>query len=274
MAQTTEMPIQGEVVVKAIANLRQGAASAQAPILRKLAPGEVVTVVALAIGDEVQGNAHWFRTSPDGYLWSGACGPLTPKAGAQPAAADPTVLADSDYAAAATAIGCDAAAIRAVVATEVGIRGLFDEQGRPPILFERHIFHRLTGGKFDAGNPDISNPAQGGYGRFSEQYPKLDRALALDHTAALKSASWGAFQIMGENYAQAGSASVDAFVAAMKASAKNQLAAFVAFIKADHRLATALRDRNWQTFASIYNGPSYAVNHYDAKMKANYDALA
>ena len=27
---------------------------------------------------------------------------------------------------------------------------------RPQILFERHVFHRLTDGKFDDGNPGIS----------------------------------------------------------------------------------------------------------------------
>src|SRR5262249_21522773 len=33
---------------------------------------------------------------------------------------------------------------------------------RPQILYERHVFHRLTGGRFDDG--DLSDSASGGYG--------------------------------------------------------------------------------------------------------------
>ena len=70
---------------------------------------------------------------------------------------------------------------------------------RPQILFERHIFHRLTDGKFDDGQ--ISDPAAGGYGaRGAAQYDRLALALAKDADAALQSASWGIGQIMGMNY--------------------------------------------------------------------------
>lgn len=49
---------------------------------------------------------------------------------------------------------------------------------------------------------------------------------------------------MGENPAQAGFASVELFVAAMRASVSQQLAAFVAFVKADHGLNKALKNKD------------------------------
>lgn len=55
---------------------------------------------------------------------------------------------------------------------------------RPQILFERHIFHRQTGGRFDATSPEIGNKEAGGYGSGgSHQYDRLERAIALDRQA-------------------------------------------------------------------------------------------
>ena len=206
----------------------------------------------------------------------------TPRAAPGPAAAgggdtartNPGGLSEDLYVEAASLLGCEVAAIKAVVKTEVDIRGAFDSSGRPTILFERHKFYKHTNGRFAQSDPDICNAVQGGYGRFSEQYPKLDRAIMLDRPAALKSASWGAFQILGENHVQAGHATVEAFVAAMKSSVAAQLKAFVAFVRGDGRLLTALRTRNWATFARIYNGPGYAKNQYDQHMRSNYQRFA
>ncbi len=194
--------------------------------------------------------------------------------GGSPARAGPGGLSEDLYVEAASQLGCEVAAIKAVVKTEVDIRGAFDTSGRPTILFERHKFYKHTNGRFAQSDPDICNAVQGGYGRFSEQYPKLDRAIMLDRPAALKSASWGAFQILGENHVQAGHATVEAFVAAMKQSVAAQLKAFVAFVRGDGRLSTALRTRNWATFARIYNGPGYAKNQYDQHMRSNYQRFA
>jgi hypothetical protein len=182
-------------------------------------------------------------------------------------------LSDDEYLQAATSIGCEPAVIKAVTQTEVEIRGPFDSKGRPTILFERHYFSKLTGGKYDKANPDISNPTPGGYGLFSEQYPKLERAMKLDKSAALRSASWGAFQIMGNNYSFAGFSTVDAFVEAMKASVQAQLKAFVAFIVNSPVLTKALQEKDWAGFAKVYNGPGYAKNQYDSKMKQNYESF-
>ncbi len=186
---------------------------------------------------------------------------------------DQSAINNAAIDAAAQKIGCERAAVKAVTMTEVGIRGPFDAMGRATILFERHLFHKWTKGRFDAAHPDISNPSGGGYGKFSAQYPKLERAMALDRSAALKSASWGAFQILGENHKAAGYASVEDFVAASKTSLAKQIEGFGNFVVADPRLRKALQVRDWTTFARIYNGPGYRKNNYDVKMRQNYEIL-
>ena len=84
------------------------------------------------------------------------------------------------------------------------------------------------------------------------------------------SASWGAFQIMGENYKQAGYASIGDFVDAMKTSVGDHLNAFVNFINANPKLKSAIQKKDWATFASIYNGPGYRDHHYDTGIADAY----
>ena len=174
---------------------------------------------------------------------------------------------------AAAALGCETAAIRAVA--EVETRGAaFLPSGRPAILFERHVFRRLTEGRFDAEAPEISARLPGGYGKGGEgQYARLRAALALDRAAALKSASWGRFQIMGFNAEAAGFSGVEPFVAAMCESEAAHLFAFVAFVRAKG-LDRALRARDWAGFARGYNGPDFARHAYDRRLAEAWARLS
>lgn len=143
---------------------------------------------------------------------------------------------------------------------------------RPRILYERHIFSRLTGGAFDDG--DISSPKPGGYGPLGEQqYCRLEKAMALDCDAALQSCSWGLGQIMGTNYSMVGFAEIQPMVAAMCESEDAQLVAFAEFLKSS-RLDAALRGHDWTAFARGYNGPDFAKNQYDVKLANASCALA
>lgn len=171
----------------------------------------------------------------------------------------------------AQTLKCEAAAVKAVVATELGIGTPFYKPGVPTILFERHKFSKWSNHKFDQSHPDLSGPWDPKkYGKKSEQYGKLDKAKKLDRIAALKACSWGAFQIMGENHQQAGFGSVDKFVNAMKSSVDEQAKAFVNFVKNSKVLLKALRLKQWATFALKYNGTEYKTNQYDIKMAQNY----
>jgi hypothetical protein len=178
-----------------------------------------------------------------------------------------TGLDDAAIEAAATKIGCQVAAVRAVI--DVESRGGFLPDTRPKILFERHYFARLTKGEFSGSNPDISNPKWGGYKGGAAEYERLGRAIKLDRDAALRSASWGAFQIMGDNYKLCGFATAEDFVKAMVSGAPAQLDAFVAFIKKTG-LSDELIRTDWAGFARGYNGPAYRANKYDDKLGAAY----
>lgn len=135
---------------------------------------------------------------------------------------------------------------------------------RPQILFERHIFHRLTNGRFDDG--DISDPVSGGYGASgAHQFDRLARAITLDRRAALCSTSWGLGQVLGENFAAAGFGDVESMVAATMDSEDAQAAAFAVFIR-QTGLAGSLQSHNWTAFARGYNGPNFSANRYDEKL--------
>lgn len=176
-------------------------------------------------------------------------------------------LTSADFARAAAALGCVPAAVRAVV--EVESKGGFLPDGRVRLLFERHKFSAFTGHAYDADHPAVSARQPGGYLGNAREYDRLDEALSLDRQAALKSASWGAFQIMGFNHAAAGFADVETFVAAMVSGHAAQLDAFVAFVHTAG-VATALAAQDWPAFARGYNGPAYARFAYDTKIAAAF----
>jgi len=143
---------------------------------------------------------------------------------------------------------------------------------RPQMLYERHVFHRLTHGKYDDGN--ISDPTQGGYGASgAHQYDRLALAIAKDRTAALQSCSWGIGQIMGENYSMAGFADVEQMVTAMSESEDQQLAAMGNFLVSS-RLNVPLGAHDWASFARVYNGPRYAINRYDIRLNGEFQKLS
>ncbi|WP_293372442.1 N-acetylmuramidase family protein [Nevskia sp.] len=178
---------------------------------------------------------------------------------------------DENLADAASALGASVILIKTVIEVETP-RGAFEaSSGRPTILFERHYFSELAGRRYDIEYPSISNRVRGGYDKYSAQYPKLESAFALDKSAALKSASWGAFQIMGRNHLAAGHATVEDFVLALTRSEAAHLTAFTAFVIDSPAINRALRERDWAGFARRYNGPAYRDNAYDTKLKEAYD---
>lgn len=177
-------------------------------------------------------------------------------------------LADADINLAAQQLGVEPALIRAV--DEVESRGAgFLEDARPKILFERHIFSRRTDHRFDASHPGISNPIAGGYGAAgAHQYDRLHEAIALDRKAALQSASWGRYQVMGFNAEACGWKDVEAFVAAMMQSEAEHLRAFIGYCRAND-LARFLVAHDWRSFTRGYNGPGN-VDDYAQKLAIAY----
>lgn len=183
-------------------------------------------------------------------------------------------LTSQGLSAVCTKLGVGAAEIWAVVFTETDPPyGGFWSNARPQILYERHIFHRLTNGRFDAGHPDISNKTPGDYGASGQhQYDRLSAAIALDPTAALMSASWGIGQTLGEGYTECGFSSPLALVTGMFDSEDQQLLAAASEMVSSHS-AAALANHDWKTFARIYNGSNYAINQYDVHLSSWYAKL-
>src|SRR5262245_21040531 len=170
------------------------------------------------------------------------------------------------------ALNVEEATLRAVAQVESAGAG-FIEPGLPKILFEGHCFHRLTQGRFDASNPSLSYPkwTTKYYSDARGEWNRLNAACELDRSAALQSASWGAFQIMGFNYNWCGFSDVEAFVAAQNSSIDSQLEGFARFISRSVFLKP-LRAHDWTAFAEAYNGPGYSRNKYDHKLAAAYTA--
>lgn len=203
----------------------------------------------------------------------------------------PMKLNDADYVMAANRLGVTVAHVRAV--TEVESRGSgFLDSGDPVILFERHKFWKYSAvpragetaatalarrAAFALTDPDICGPKAlsnkkgtpevDKYLGGEREWGRMRRAMAFHPTAALMSASYGLFQVMGFNAVPVCKyASVQAYYRAMQASEGDQLDAFVRFVKADPRLHRALKEGNWAKVAEYYNGTGYKLFNYDSKL--------
>lgn len=176
-------------------------------------------------------------------------------------------LTEQDYRNAAKILSCDVATIKAVAEVE-SRNGGFNKDGTPKILFEGHWFWRLTKGKH--GKNSYSYPKWVRTYYNLNQHKRLGKAAEKDRQAALQSASWGLFQIMGFNYKKCGYKSVQHFVNAMYHSEGMQLVAFCNFIK-NSNLDDELRSKQWAKFAYRYNGPGFKKNKYDEKLAKAYN---
>jgi len=185
------------------------------------------------------------------------------------------LLTEQDYKRAADRLGCDVPAVKAVAEVESAGSG-FLADGHPKILFERHIFRRqlldrgIDTARRERERPDIVNAKPGGYVGGAGEWQRLDDAVQINRDAALASASWGKFQILGLNWRAAGADSLQDFVNRMYRSEGAQLDAFVEFV-ITNGLDEALREHDWARFARGFNGPAFAKNRYDTKMAAAHE---
>jgi len=183
-------------------------------------------------------------------------------------------LTRADFEEVATELGCEVEAVQAVVQVESGALGAFAANGKPVILYEPHIFSRRTNRQYDASHPTISYRSWDAskYPRTQDgRWAQLREAYALDPEAAVASASWGLFQIMGFNHNACGFGSAKEFVSDMCRSQAQQLKAFAKFVKANN-LADELVAKNWEGFAGGYNGQGQ-VERYGRLMREAYERL-
>jgi hypothetical protein len=181
-----------------------------------------------------------------------------------------TPLSQEGITIAGDSAGVGSAELWSIISVETSGFGFLPDR-RPKILFERHVFTRLTGGRFDNYDPDISARTAGGYGPGgTHQYDRLDVAIQLDASAALESASWGLGQLMGENHHAAGFGDVESMVKAMVTSEDNQVLAMAKFLDST-QMTAPLKAHNWAALARRYNGPDYAAHNYDGLLQHFYE---
>lgn len=162
-------------------------------------------------------------------------------------------------------VGCTPKQLRAVAKVESSGSG-FDRQGRPKILYERHLFHRMTDGRWSVSS--FSNPAGGGYSQDS--WAKLNAAAGKDPDAAFSACSWGKFQVLGLHWSKLGYASPFALAKATTESEANHYLLLVQYVRT-FGLAEAMRalstdPEDCRAFAAGYNGPAYRRFNYHAKL--------
>ena len=185
---------------------------------------------------------------------------------------DVSPITEADILALSKSLVLELATIKAVI--EVESSGAWvQKDGKPIIRFESHIFSSLTNHLYDNDYPNISSKKYNPSLNFStseKEYSRLDIAKDLNETAALKSASYGAFQIMGFNHALVGFKTVQDFFEAMF-SPKEQLKAFGQFL-IKNSLVKTLRIKDWKGFAYSYNGSSYHLHKppYDVRLANAY----
>ncbi|WP_417777077.1 N-acetylmuramidase domain-containing protein [Stutzerimonas xanthomarina] len=192
------------------------------------------------------------------------------------------LLMQKDLRQAADRLGVPLASVMAVNQVESKGEG-FLSNGRPVILFERHVMfarlqaNGLTEAEADhraAQFPALVNRRTGGYAGGVAEHQRLAQAKQIHHVSALESASWGLFQIMGYHWERLGYIDAQHFADTMSLSEAAQLDAFVCFIETDPALHKALKGKKWAEFAKRYNGPAYAKNLYDVKLARAYARFA
>lgn len=192
------------------------------------------------------------------------------------------LLKRQDLQQAADRLGVPLASVMAVNQVESRGEG-FASNGRPVILFERHVMHArlqangLSEAEADAlaaKHPALVNRKAGGYVGGTAEHQRLAQAQQIHAVAALESASWGLFQIMGYHWQRLGYFDAQHFADTMALSEAAQLDAFVTFIETDPALHKALKGRKWAEFARRYNGPNYARNLYDVKLARAFAQFA
>ncbi|MEC5172779.1 N-acetylmuramidase domain-containing protein [Chryseobacterium nepalense] len=200
-------------------------------------------------------------------------------------------VTDKHFKSLAKDIGVEAKVFKTVAIVESGGRESFIDIGgkqKAKILYERHYMYRFlkkTKSQMDLDNlkkkyPDLVHNVgtykdrNAKYGSEKEQFIKLNKAKKIDNDSAIKSCSWGKFQVMGKYYNFLYN-SPNELEDAMNMCEVQHFAYFKIYLKdvTGEPMVKAMKDKNWNKIAELYNGPDYAVNKYHIKMKNKYEKL-
>lgn len=186
------------------------------------------------------------------------------------------MISTQQFSDSAKALDIETACIKAVAEVESGGNG-FLTTGEPVILFEPHVFWKelkkrgINPEDHVQGNEDILYPVWGThpYPPSSKQHDRLERACKIHREAALCSASWGKFQIMGFHFRTCGCNTIQIFINAMYKDEAEHLRLFCNFLE-NQGLVKYLKAKNWTDFARHYNGAGFEKNRYHLKLNTAY----
>ena len=200
-------------------------------------------------------------------------GPQTTPPGGKPGTLDPSTLNPTQRVAyriyqkhheflkqQSSQLGIEVEVAAAILITESSGSG-YGADGKLKIRFEPHIFKGYTG-------KTVSDTHES----QAEEYRAFEQAKKIDETAAYKSISMGAAQIMGFHHKTIGYDTPQEMFDAFQASEQKQLMGMFGFIQAHPNLIKAAKNHDWETFARGYNGPGYKANSYDTKLASYFEA--
>jgi hypothetical protein len=204
---------------------------------------------------------------------------LMPLGASRSSSNDNDEISDAKWNELATNLGVEVAALKAIKEVESGGRKAVEANGWPPILFEGHVFWGelkkagIDPNKYVTGNENILYPKWTKAYYSENQLDRLLKAAQIHEEAAIASASYGLFQIMGFNYEIFGLNKPSELLTEMKKGAERQMELLGIFLKKNTAMLTALKNKDWAAFAERYNGPRYKENNYDTKLASAYNKL-
>ncbi len=189
-----------------------------------------------------------------------------------------TKLNESDFCDIAKEYHIDALLLKTLCKVETGGKGGFIDNGRAVILFEGHVFWRelkragINPAPYGEKFPNIVYPQwdKNQYRGGTAEYLRLTMAQSINKVAALRSTSWGMFQIMGFNFPLCNESTIDGFVTKMNESEAAQLRLSLNYI-VNAGILPLLNNHQWSEFAKLYNGKEYKENKYDQKLRDTYE---
>ena len=156
----------------------------------------------------------------------------------------------------ANALGIPVEVIQTIESVESG--------GRPSaIRFEPHLFLRHKP-SLSLDIPFTRGPRGFSVTRSETDQSAFEHAFELDPEAAVKSTSWGLYQVLGSHLIKAyGNArlGVDSFYANPLEASYRLL---VSWFKGNRRALDAARAKDWDELAKRYNGPGNAEKYSEA----------
>lgn len=189
-------------------------------------------------------------------------------------------LSDSEFRTIAAEFDIPLACVYTIFEVEAGGKsGFLQEDSTLPVtLQEGHIFYKYAKQKkldvdyLSKAYPTICYPkwTKQHYKTGKKEYERYLLAKTIDEECAMLSTSWGIGQCMGFNYKACGYTSLQEFIKDMHTSEVYQLRAMCNFIKSNPKMYNALKNKDFTTFASLYNGPGQ-VDLYSGKLQKAYN---